>query len=178
MRMQMEPTRLQPLVDDVMDSLRPTAESKGVTCREQVTVAEALMLDPARIQQILTNLLANAIKFTPKGGSVDLSVRREDEDLVLEVSDTGVGIQPAFLPHVFERFRQADAGTTRPVGGLGLGLSIVKELAERHGGHVSAASEGANRGATFTVRLPARVAEPVPDSPGAVSEARIRGSIA
>ena len=176
MRMQMEPTRLQPLVEDAMDSLRPTAESKGVTCRDQVTVADALMLDPARIQQILTNLLANAIKFTPKGGSVDLSVRRDDEDLVLEVSDTGVGIQPGFLPHVFERFRQADAGTTRPVGGLGLGLSIVKELAERHGGHVSAVSDGANQGATFTVRLPARVAEAAQETPGAASEARVRGS--
>jgi signal transduction histidine kinase len=164
MRLQMEPTWLQPLVEDVMDSLRPTAESKGVTCQEQVTVRDALMLDSARIQQIITNLVANAIKFTPKGGAVLLSVGRESEDLIIEVKDTGVGILPEFLPLVFERFRQADAGPTRPVGGLGLGLSIVKELAERHGGHVSASSEGLNLGATFTVRVPARRAEPVGDS--------------
>jgi signal transduction histidine kinase len=170
LRLQMEPTWLPPLVEDVMDSLRPTADSKGVTCREQVTVHDALMLDSARIQQIITNLMANAIKFTPKGGTVLLSVRREDEELVIQVTDTGVGILPEFLPHVFERFRQADAGPTRPVGGLGLGLSIVKELAERHGGHVSAGSDGLHRGATFTVRLPARRAETLTDSgrgPGA-----------
>ena len=178
MRLQMEPTRMQPLVEDVMDSLRPTAESKGVTCREQVVGQEALMLDPARIQQILTNLMANAIKFTPKGGAVDLSVRREGEELVMEVRDTGVGIQPAFLPHIFERFRQADAGPTRPVGGLGLGLSIVKELAERHGGHVSAVSAGANQGATFTVRLPARVAEAVQDPTGSGSEPLVGDGLA
>jgi signal transduction histidine kinase len=170
LRLQMEPTWLPPLVEDVMDSLRPTADSKGVTCREQVTVHDALMLDSARIQQIITNLVANAIKFTPKGGAVLLSVRREGEELVIEVTDSGIGILPEFLPHVFERFRQADAGPTRPVGGLGLGLSIVKELAERHGGHVSAGSDGLNLGATFTVRLPARRAESQTDSvrsPGA-----------
>ncbi len=178
LRLQMEPTRMQPLVEDVMDSLRPTAESKGVTCREQVVGQEALMLDPARIQQILTNLMANAIKFTPKGGAVDLSVRREGEELVMEVRDTGVGIQPAFLPHIFERFRQADAGPTRPVGGLGLGLSIVKELAERHGGHVSAVSAGANQGSTFTVRLPARVAEAVQDPTGSGSEPLVGDGLA
>ena len=164
LRLQMEPTWLPPLVEDVMDSLRPTADSKGVACKEQVTVHEALMLDSARIQQIITNLVANAIKFTPKGGTVVLSVRREGEELVIEVTDSGVGILPEFLPHVFERFRQADAGPTRPVGGLGLGLSIVKELSERHGGRVSAGSDGLNLGATFTVRVPARRAEALTDS--------------
>ena len=96
----------------------------------------------------------------------------------MEVRDTGVGIQPAFLPHIFERFRQADAGPTRPVGGLGLGLSIVKELAERHGGHVSAVSAGANQGATFTVRLPARVAEAVQDPTGSGSEPLVGDGLA
>jgi signal transduction histidine kinase len=114
------------------------------------------MLDAARVQQIITNLVANAVKFTPRGGTVELSVRLEGETLVIEVRDTGVGIVSSFLPHVFERFRQADAGPTRTIGGLGLGLSIVKELAERHGGHVSVDSPGANLGSTFTVRLPAR----------------------
>jgi signal transduction histidine kinase len=163
LRLHLEPTRLPPLVEDVMDALRPTAQSKGVSCQATVSVDEPFMLDPARIQQILTNLMANAIKFTPRGGAVDVSVRREGEDLVMQVSDTGIGILPDFLPHVFERFRQADAGTTRQVGGLGLGLSIVKELAERHGGQVTADSAGPNQGATFTVRLPARGAEPRPD---------------
>jgi signal transduction histidine kinase len=159
LRLQLEPTWLPPIVEDTIDALRPTALSKGVTCRERVTVEELLMLDPARIQQILTNLVANAIKFTPKGGVVDVSVQRDGDELVIQVSDTGVGIRPGFLPHVFERFRQADAGTTRQTGGLGLGLSIVKELAERHGGQVSAESPGLHQGATFTVRLPARAAE-------------------
>jgi len=158
LRLELEPTRLGPIVEDAVEALRPTAESKGVTCREEVLVGDALMLDPARMQQILTNLLSNAIKFTPKGGAVDVSVRREGDEVVLEVRDTGVGIAPAFLPHVFERFRQADTGAWNAVGGLGLGLSIVKELAERHGGHVSAASAGTNRGSTFTVRLPFRPA--------------------
>lgn len=87
-----------------------------------------------------------------------MDVRIDDEDLVIRVSDTGVGLSPAFLPYVFERFRQADSGTTRAYGGLGLGLSIVKQLAERHGGHVAAESAGENQGATFTVRIPARPA--------------------
>lgn len=160
LRLQLEPTRLPPIVEDVMEALRPTAQSKEVVCRARVSVEEPLMLDPGRIQQILTNLIANAIKFTPRGGAVDVTVRRDGEDLVIEVHDTGIGILPDFLPHVFERFRQADAGTTRQVGGLGLGLSIVKELAERHGGQVTAESPGPNQGATFTVRLPARCAGP------------------
>lgn len=143
-----------------MEALRPTAQSKDVTCQAHVSVDEPLMLDPARIQQILTNLVANAIKFTPRGGAVDVTVRREGEDVVIQVRDTGIGILPDFLPYVFERFRQADAGTTRQVGGLGLGLSIVKELVERHGGQVTAESAGPNQGATFTVRLPARRLEP------------------
>jgi signal transduction histidine kinase len=156
MRLQIRPTLLPPVVEDVMDAIRPAAETKGVGCRESVTVHEPLMLDPARVQQIITNLVANAVKFTPRGGTVDLSVRLEGESLVIEVRDTGVGIVASFLPHVFERFRQADAGPTRTIGGLGLGLSIVKELAERHGGEVSVDSPGANLGSTFTVRLPAK----------------------
>jgi signal transduction histidine kinase len=156
LRLHIEPTRLAPVVEDVMDAIRPAAESKGVGCRELVSVHEPLMLDAARVQQIITNLVANAVKFTPRGGTVELSVRLEGETLVIEVRDTGVGIVSSFLPHVFERFRQADAGPTRTIGGLGLGLSIVKELAERHGGHVSVDSPGANLGSTFTVRLPAR----------------------
>ncbi len=111
------------------------------------------------MQQILSNLVGNAVKFTPRGGSVHVKAGVDDGVLVMQVRDTGVGIAPSFLPHVFERFRQADAGTTRYHGGLGLGLSIVKELTELHGGWVSAESAGENLGATFTVRIPARPAE-------------------
>jgi len=158
LRLRLEPTFVASVVDDVMESLGPASESKGVVCRHDVRVSEALLLDGSRVQQILANLVGNAIKFTPRGGSVDVDVGLEDEELVLRVRDSGVGIAPKFLPHVFERFRQADSGAARPFGGLGLGLSIVKELTERHGGQVTAHSAGAGTGATFTVRIPARVA--------------------
>ncbi len=169
LRLQPEPTRLRPIIEDALEALRPAAQARGVTCRDAVLVDEPVMLDPARTQQIVTNLLGNAIKFTPKGGTVDVEVRRAEDDLMIEVRDTGVGIAPAFLPHIFERFRQADAGQWRPVGGLGLGLSIVKELAERHGGHVTVASAGPDQGTTFTVRLPFRPAAPDDTRPVAVT---------
>jgi signal transduction histidine kinase len=158
LRLHLEPTAVGPIVDDVMESLDPAAQSKGVVCRHEVRVEHVLLLDGARVQQILANLVANAIKFTPRGGSVGVRVATEGDHLVLSVCDTGIGIAAEFLPHLFERFRQAESGTTRPFGGLGLGLSIVKELAERHGGSVDAFSAGPGKGATFTVRLPARTA--------------------
>lgn len=164
LRIELAPTEIGAAVDDVMETLRPTAESKGVTCMHRVTVDRAVLVDVSRLQQIINNLVANAIKFTPRGGSVEVTACIDASELVISVRDSGVGIAPRFLPHVFERFRQADAGPTRPVGGLGLGLSIVKELTERHGGHVEATSEGEGRGATFTVRLPARYAEDVADA--------------
>jgi CheY-like chemotaxis protein len=111
--------------------------------------------DAARLQQVLWNLLNNAMKFTPSGGRVTVELRPADGHVQMVVSDTGAGIDAAFLPHVFERFRQADASTTRQHGGLGLGLSIVKSLVELHGGSIVAASAGIGRGATFTVSLPA-----------------------
>jgi signal transduction histidine kinase len=110
--------------------------------------------DPDRLQQVVWNLLSNAIKFTPAGGTVTLSVERTDGHLAIVVSDNGAGIDPAFLPHVFERFRQADASTTRSHGGLGLGLAIVRHLVEMHGGTVKVESDGPGRGSTFTVALP------------------------
>ena len=110
--------------------------------------------DPNRLQQVLWNLLSNAIKFTPRGGSVDVVLQRVGAQLELCVSDSGVGIAPEFLPHVFDRFRQADASNTRASGGLGLGLAIVKQLVELHGGAVRATSPGLDAGSTFTVELP------------------------
>jgi signal transduction histidine kinase len=171
LRLHLEPTTMPSIVDHVMESLRPAAESKGVECTHRVSVGQPLLLDSARVQQILSNLVANAIKFTPRGGSIDVDVDLEGVDLVMEVRDTGVGISQEFLPYLFERFRQGDSGTARTYGGLGLGLSIVKQLAERHGGSVTAASAGENQGATFSVRLPARAARTASDA----GEARLDG---
>jgi CheY-like chemotaxis protein len=125
--------------------------------------------DPDRLQQVIWNLISNAVKFTPAGGMVAVTLNRQDQVDELSVSDTGVGIDPAFLPNVFDTFRQADGTSTRTHGGLGLGLSIVKHIVELHGGEVRADSEGVNKGARFTVRLPVRsaerVREPRPSAP-------------
>jgi CheY-like chemotaxis protein/anti-sigma regulatory factor (Ser/Thr protein kinase) len=118
------------------------------------SLAGSVSGDPARLQQIIWNLLTNAVKFTPKGGQVQVLLERVNSHVEISVIDTGQGIKPDFLPHVFERFRQADASTTRQHGGLGLGLSIVKQLVEMHGGTVRAKSPGEGNGATFTVALP------------------------
>src|SRR2546425_399624 len=114
--------------------------------------------DPDRLQQVVWNLLSNAIKFTPEGGRVDVVLERVDSHLELTVRDTGKGIKSEFLPHLFERFRQADASATRALGGLGLGLAIARRLVELHGGTVEAESAGEGTGATFRVRIPFRVA--------------------
>jgi CheY-like chemotaxis protein len=111
--------------------------------------------DPDRLQQVLWNLLSNGIKFTPRGGRVTVTVARRDGDVLITVADTGAGIKPEFLPHVFERFRQAESSTNRAYGGLGLGLAIVRSLVALHGGTVEAHSDGEGKGATFTVVLPA-----------------------
>src|SRR4029078_1853562 len=110
--------------------------------------------DADRLQQVVWNLLTNAVKFTPKGGKIQLKVQRVDSHVEVVVSDSGVGISKEFLPHVFDRFRQADGSTTRIHGGLGLGLSIVRQLVDLHGGSVSVESEGEGKGATFTITLP------------------------
>jgi len=129
------------------------------------------MLDPAggrvqgdanRLQQIVWNLLSNAVKFTPRGGHIEITLKQDDSNVVLTVRDSGIGIEQEFLQHIFERFRQADASSTRKYGGLGLGLAIVKHLVELHGGTVSADSAGENQGSTFTVTLPAAVAGGAP----------------
>ena len=114
--------------------------------------------DPTRVAQIITNLLDNAVKFTPAGGSVDLDVAREGQEAVLRVSDTGIGIDPAMLPKVFELFAQAEQPMDRTLGGLGLGLTLSRRLVEMHGGTLAVASEGRGQGAQFTVRLPVEAA--------------------
>ena len=152
-RLNVEMADLARIVEAAVDSLRPGADSRGVQLQVSV-VPCTLSGDPERLHQILWNLLSNAIKFTPRGGRVSVSLAPGDRAAILTVSDTGRGIHPDFLPHVFERFRQADASSTRAHGGLGLGLAIVRHLVELHGGTVSARSSGEGQGATITVRLP------------------------
>src|SRR5690606_7707600 len=143
------------------------AEAKGVTLVVDVGGAAeqaCVSADAARLQQVVGNLLGNAVKFTPGGGRVDAVLERRGSDARLVVRDTGQGIAPEFLPVVFERFRQADGTITRRHGGLGLGLSIAKHIVEMHGGTIEAASEGPGRGATFTVTLPLTAGDAADDA--------------
>jgi len=146
---------LAAIVNEAVDAMQPSAVEKGVSLTVSFDVPAAETLgDPARLQQVLLNLLTNAIKFTPGGGRIDVRLRRDADRAVLTVRDTGKGIGADFLPHVFDRFRQADASTTRRHGGLGLGLAIVRHIVELHQGRVGVESDGPGRGATFAVSLP------------------------
>lgn len=150
------------IINAAIDSVQPAASSKEIQI--EVTLDPAIRHisgDANRLQQIVWNLLSNAIKFTPSKGRVDVCLKRKDKDVQISVSDTGNGIDPAFVPFIFDRFRQADAGTTRRYGGLGLGLSIVRHLVELHGGSVAAQSDGEGKGATFTITLPNSAPQPV-----------------
>jgi PAS domain S-box-containing protein len=142
-------------IESAIEALRPAAEAKDVRIQKVMdTGVVSVAGDTARLQQVVWNLLSNAIKFTPKGGKVQVRLERINSHIEIAVSDTGAGIKPEFLPHVFERFRQADQKTTRQHSGLGLGLAIVRHLVELHGGTVEAGSPGEGRGATFVVKLP------------------------
>ncbi|MGH7439392.1 MAG: ATP-binding protein, partial [Polyangiaceae bacterium] len=143
------------VIHAAIETTRPAADARRITvdCMLDPSVA-ATTADPVRLQQCVWNLLSNAIKFTPQGGRVTVSLRRSDSHAAIEVTDNGIGIEPNFLPHVFERFRQAETVPTKRSGGLGLGLTIVKQLVELHGGHVSVESPGRGHGATFTIELP------------------------
>ena len=155
LELEVAPTELVPVIEAAVEGVRPAAEEKGLalTTELEPEVGE-VPGDAVRLQQVLTNLLANAVKFTPERGRVTVRLDEEGGEARITVGDTGVGIAPEFLPHVFERFRQADGSSTRAYGGLGLGLSIVRDLVALHGGHVSAESAGPGRGASFTVCLP------------------------
>jgi PAS domain S-box-containing protein len=156
-RLQIErrPIDLAPVIEAAIDAVRPTAADKHMRIDINLDPGvPAVDGDPVRLQQVVWNLLSNAVKFTPAGGTVTLTLSRRDAMACIAVSDTGIGIEPEFLPFVFDRFRQADASSTRHHTGLGLGLSIVRHLVEMHGGHVSATSQGPKSGTTFTVLLP------------------------
>jgi CheY-like chemotaxis protein len=156
LRLEFVACALDEVIEAAAESIRPTAEAKGV--RLQVLLEPhvgPVYGDRERLQQVVWNLLSNGVKFTHKGGLVQVTLQRINSHVEIVVNDTGVGIRPDFLPHVFDRFRQADGSTTRNYGGLGLGLAIVRHLVELHGGTAWAESGGLNEGSRFTVRLPA-----------------------
>jgi signal transduction histidine kinase len=151
-----EPVSMDAIVEGAIDTIRPIARGKDVALSADVTDRSRLAVvgDPDRLRQVLWNLLSNAVKFTPAGGRVLVRAFAEDDAAVVVVQDTGEGIESGFLPFVFERFRQADSTTTRRHNGLGLGLAIARHLIEAHEGTIAAHSDGPDKGATFTVRLP------------------------
>jgi signal transduction histidine kinase/ActR/RegA family two-component response regulator len=175
---------LSAVVSDAVATILPAADAKGVTVHAAFDpVAPFVMGDPERLQQVVWNLLANAVKFTPRGGEVRVQLRQAESHAEVIVSDTGRGIAADFLPHLFERFRQADSRFSREHGGLGLGLAIAREIVESHGGTIHASSAGDGQGATFTVRVPmaagaTSAAEAVLDADGAAEPLHaIRGML-
>jgi signal transduction histidine kinase/ActR/RegA family two-component response regulator len=154
LRLDARAVTLESIAEAALDAVRPAADAKGIALDAALEPGVVVTGDPDRLQQVLWNLVSNAVKFTPRGGRVEVSLERAGDHAQVTVHDTGVGIRLEFLPFVFDRFRQADASPTRVHGGLGLGLAIVRHLVELHGGSVEAASEGEGRGATFAVRLP------------------------
>jgi signal transduction histidine kinase/ActR/RegA family two-component response regulator len=155
LRLQIAPVDVASVINAAIDSVQLAADAKGIQLEVSLDrSARHVSGDAGRLRQVVWNLVSNAIKFTPAGGRVEVRLARADSDVELSVCDTGCGIGADFLPHVFDRFRQADGTSTRRHGGLGLGLAIVRHLVELHGGTVKADSEGEGRGSTFTVRLP------------------------
>jgi signal transduction histidine kinase/ActR/RegA family two-component response regulator len=157
----LKPADLAVVVRHAIDVVRPSAEAKRIAIDFVPEVEFPLVVvDAERIQQVVWNLLSNAVKFTPNGGRIQIELRHERSQLILIVKDTGEGIDPAFLPLVFDRFKQADSSTTRRVGGLGLGLALVRHIVELHGGRVEASSDGLGKGSTFRLSLPIRAVMP------------------
>ncbi|HKC57756.1 MAG TPA: ATP-binding protein [Vicinamibacterales bacterium] len=155
LRLNIAPLDLRELIGGAVETIRPAADAKSIALQVSIDAAIGEMTgDAARLRQVLWNLLANAVKFTPAGGRVEVSAREGPSDLEFVVKDSGDGIDPAFLPHVFEPFRRGESLTTRTVGGLGLGLAIVRHLVEAHGGTVTADNNGSGTGSIFVVRMP------------------------
>jgi CheY-like chemotaxis protein len=165
-RLDVRPIDLAPLIRVAADSQGPASDAKHI--RLQLVLDDRggmISGDSERIQQVMWNLISNAIKFTPKGGRVHVVLQRAESHMTIEVSDTGIGIAPEFLPHVFEPFRQATGGSMRRHGGLGLGLSIVRHIVEQHGGEISVQSAGLNLGSKFTVQFPVLATTPTASEP-------------
>ena len=158
MRLNVQPVDIPLVIHEAIETVKPAADAKRIRVHAVIDPQVGpISGDPDRLRQVVWNLLSNAIKFTPKNGQVQVGLERVNSSVEIIVSDTGMGIEEAFLPHLFERFRQADSGISRQHGGLGLGLAIVRNLVEMHGGTVYASSPGAGGGATFRVRLPLRI---------------------
>ena len=172
MHLEVERVRLGPVIDDAVSSVQTAADVKGVRLNVESRAPLDVRGDPGRLQQVVWNLLLNAVKFSRTGDAIDVVLRQEYAQAVIEVRDVGQGIPPEFLPQLFHRFSQADASATRRHAGLGLGLAIVKNLVEMHGGSVHASSEGPEKGATFTVRLPLAPSDGLPLAPRDVTESR------
>jgi signal transduction histidine kinase/CheY-like chemotaxis protein len=154
-RLDVQPVQPASFIEAALETVRPAADAKGIRLEKVLDPnAGPISGDPGRLQQVIWNLLSNAIKFTEKGGKVQVVLERVNSHIEISVADTGIGIRPEFLAHVFDRFRQADGSTTRRHGGLGLGLAIARHLTELHGGAIWAKSAGEGRGASFTIHLP------------------------
>jgi len=154
-RLRVEPTDVAEVVEDAIGTVKPAADAKGIRLTCSLGDGTAIVAgDHSRLQQVMWNLLTNAVKFTPRDGSIDVRIVGQDAHVTIIVSDTGIGFPSSFQPHLFERFRQAESGTTRPHGGLGLGLSIAHHIVEMHGGTIEGESGGEGKGATFSVVLP------------------------
>jgi PAS domain S-box-containing protein len=165
-RLNVQPVDFPQIVENAVEAVLPAADAKGVRVETVLDPHAPVSGDPERLQQVLWNLFSNAVKFTSRGGKVQIRLERVNSHVQLSVADTGVGISPEFLPHVFERFRQADASITRERGGLGLGLSISRQLAEMHGGTIEAASGGLGQGSTFTLKLPLMIVHAISGEAG------------
>lgn len=154
-RLNIQPTDVAAVVEDAVATVKPAADAKGLTLKCYLGHGTATVAgDHSRLQQVIWNLLSNAVKFTPMGGRIDIRVTQSESHVDVVVRDTGIGFPASFQPHLFERFRQAESGTTRLHGGLGLGLAIARHIVEMHGGTIQAASDGEGKGATFEVSLP------------------------
>jgi PAS domain S-box-containing protein len=181
LKLEAQPVAIEHIFHAAVDVVRPSAEVKGIVLSEVVDAPDGVVFgDANRLQQAVWNLLSNAVKFTNEGGRIEARLGRADGQVEIAVEDTGIGIDPKFLPHVFDRFRQADASSTREYGGLGIGLAIVRHIVEMHGGSVSASSPGRGQGATFKIRLPlisaqrlARVEGPRAEAPPPAKERQI-----
>ena len=167
LRLEVRTVRFEDVVQAAIEVVTPAATAKGIPITTSVDVLPTVQGDADRLQQVVWNLLSNAVKFTARGGHINVSAATAGDSVVLTVRDTGEGIDREFLPYVFDRFRQADASTSRRQGGLGLGLALVRQLVELHGGTVTADSAGIDTGTIFTVRLPAGQSESPPEAPWA-----------